>query len=116
MSLKFTSIPPIPEETAGVARAVFPRRDAILQMRDLLGTIYTDELFADLFPTHGHQHSLFQSGGWDTTPSTITGTAGILGLRVVTQSSAVQARAGRDFDENVLPPDRHEKPPGERSP
>lgn len=53
MSLKPTPIPPIPEETARVARAVFPRGNVVLQIRDLLGTIYTDELFADLFPTHG---------------------------------------------------------------
>jgi len=24
-----------------------------MQLRDALGTIYTDEVFADLFPTHG---------------------------------------------------------------
>jgi transposase len=53
MSLKPTPIPPIPEETARVARAIFPRGNAVLQLRDLLGTIYTDELFADLFPSHG---------------------------------------------------------------
>ncbi len=53
MSLKPTPIPPVPEETARVAHAVFPRGNILMQLRDTLGTIYTDEAFADLFPTHG---------------------------------------------------------------
>src|SRR5215471_12483834 len=53
MSLKSMPIPPVPEETARVAHAVFPRGNALMQLRDTLGTIYTDEDFADLFPTHG---------------------------------------------------------------
>src|SRR5215469_13491582 len=53
MSLKPTSIPPVPEETARVAHAVFPRGNVLMQLRDTLGSIYTDEQFADLFPTHG---------------------------------------------------------------
>src|SRR6266568_3916544 len=53
MSLKSMSIPPVPAETARVARAVFPRGNALMQLRDTLGTIYTDETFIDLFPTHG---------------------------------------------------------------
>ncbi|MBV9232210.1 MAG: IS1182 family transposase [Chloroflexi bacterium] len=53
MSLKALPIPPIPEETARVARAVFPHGNVFMQMRDTLGTIYTDEAFADLFPIHG---------------------------------------------------------------
>src|SRR5215472_9233951 len=53
MSLKSLPLPPVPEETARVARAVFPRGNALMQLRDTLGTIYTDEQFADLFPSHG---------------------------------------------------------------
>jgi transposase len=53
MSLKSMPIPPVPEETARVAHAVFPRGNVLMQLRDTLGTIYTDEQFADLFPTHG---------------------------------------------------------------
>src|SRR5258708_9198134 len=53
MSLKSLPIPPIPEEIVRVARAVFPRGHMVMQLRDALGTIYTDEAFADLFPTHG---------------------------------------------------------------
>src|SRR5258706_450537 len=53
MSLKALPIPPVPEETARVAHAVFPRGNVFMQVRDTLGAIYTDEAFADLFPTHG---------------------------------------------------------------
>ena len=52
MSLKPGPIPPVPEETARVAHAVFPCGNILMQLRDTLGTIYTDEAFADLFPTH----------------------------------------------------------------
>ena len=53
MSLKSLPLPPVPEEIARVAHAVFPRGNTFIQGRDTLGTIYTDEVFADLFPTHG---------------------------------------------------------------
>src|SRR5581483_4900193 len=53
MSLKSLPIPPIPEEVVRIACAVFPRGKVFMQIRDTLGTIYTDEAFADLFPTHG---------------------------------------------------------------
>ena len=53
MSLKPSPIPPIPGVTACVAHAAFPHGNAVMQLRDALGTIYTDEAFADLFPTHG---------------------------------------------------------------
>jgi transposase len=36
-----------------MARAAFPHGNVVMQLRDALGTIYTDEAFADLFPTHG---------------------------------------------------------------
>jgi transposase len=53
MSLKPLPIPPVPEEVARVAHAVFPRGNVFMQMRDTLGAIYTDEAFVDLFPTPG---------------------------------------------------------------
>jgi hypothetical protein len=43
MSLKSLPIPPVPEETARVAHAVFARGNVFMQVRDALGTIYTDE-------------------------------------------------------------------------
>jgi hypothetical protein len=53
MSLRPEPIGPVPEETARVAHAAFPRGSPWLRLRDELGTIYTDETFAPLFPTHG---------------------------------------------------------------
>ena len=53
MSLKSKAILPVPEETARVAKAAFPEGSPIMRLRDALGTLYDDELFADLFPTRG---------------------------------------------------------------
>jgi transposase len=53
MSLKPLPIPPVPEEIARAARVVFPHGNVFIQVRETLGTIYTDEAFTDLFPTHG---------------------------------------------------------------
>ena len=53
MSLHPSAIPPVPEETRHVAQAAFPKGNRYLQMRDVFGTIYTDEVFADLYPRHG---------------------------------------------------------------
>jgi transposase len=43
----------IPEETARVARAAYPKGQKYLQLRDALGTIYQDQSFAHLFPHNG---------------------------------------------------------------
>ena len=51
MSLKSLPIPPVPEETARVAHAAFPRGNVAMQVRDTLGAIYTDEAFAATTPT-----------------------------------------------------------------
>jgi transposase len=53
MSLKPQPIGPIPEETARIARAAYPKGNLYLQLRDALGTIYEDEQFAHLFPQRG---------------------------------------------------------------
>jgi len=53
MSLKPSPIPPVPGVTACVAQAAFPHGNVVMQLRDALGTIYTDKVFTDLFPTHG---------------------------------------------------------------
>lgn len=53
MSLKPTSIPPIPEETLRVARAAFPKGSCYLRLRDELGALYEDADFAALFPAVG---------------------------------------------------------------
>ena len=53
MSLQPQAIPPIPEETARVARAIFPSGNRYMHLRDELGTIYTDEQFSALYPPGG---------------------------------------------------------------
>jgi transposase len=53
MSLKILPIPPVPNETGRIACAAFPRGAVPMQLRDMLGTVYSDTDFADLFPTRG---------------------------------------------------------------
>lgn len=43
----------IPEETARVARATFPKGNMYMRLRDELGTLYEDSEFADLFVRRG---------------------------------------------------------------
>lgn len=53
MSLKPMPIPVIPQDTARIARAIYPDGNIYMRMRDELGTIFRDEDFADLFPEYG---------------------------------------------------------------
>jgi transposase len=53
MSLQPQAIPPVPEETARVARAVLPKGNTCIHMRDELGTFFQDEDFRDLFSEKG---------------------------------------------------------------
>jgi transposase len=53
MSLKPSPIPAVPEETARIASAAFRKGNIYLKMRDELGVIYEDELFAPLYPARG---------------------------------------------------------------
>lgn len=53
MSLKIEAIPAVPNETARVARAAFPKGNLYLKMRDELGTFYQDSDFDGLFPKRG---------------------------------------------------------------
>jgi len=46
-------IEPLPPETARVARAAFPKGSRYLRAADELDTLFTDEAFMGLFPTHG---------------------------------------------------------------
>lgn len=47
------SPPPVPEQTALVARAAFPRGNPYLRLRDEFGTFYSDEDFIGLYPRRG---------------------------------------------------------------
>src|SRR6185369_10519330 len=53
MSLKPSPLQPVPDETARVAHAAFPKGNVYLKLRDQLGTIFTDADFATLFPKAG---------------------------------------------------------------
>jgi transposase len=53
MSLKPQAISPVPEETARIAHAAYPKGNVYMHMRDELGPIYEDESFAHLFPNNG---------------------------------------------------------------
>jgi len=53
MSLPPDSLDPIPAETARVAHAAFPKGSVAICIRDVLGTIYHDGMFADLYPPEG---------------------------------------------------------------
>src|SRR5215510_1572930 len=53
MSLRLHVIAPVPEETARVARAAFPKGNPYLILRDALGTIFQDDDFSDLYSHEG---------------------------------------------------------------
>jgi transposase len=44
---------PIPEETVRVARRAFPKGSVAIRLRDEFGSLYQDQDFQALFPTHG---------------------------------------------------------------
>ena len=53
MSLQAQPIPPIPELTTKVARRAFRKGNLYMQMRNTLGTFFTDDQFTDLYPADG---------------------------------------------------------------
>lgn len=53
MTLQPQPILPVPEETARIAQAAFPKGNVYLQLREELGTIYEDAFFAELYPQDG---------------------------------------------------------------
>src|SRR5260370_42207129 len=53
MSMKPQPIPEIPPEMVRIVQAVFPKGNIYIHLRDTLGSIYQDELFADLYPGRG---------------------------------------------------------------
>jgi transposase len=53
MSLQPQVVYVVPEDTARVARAAFPKGNPYLRMHDELGRLYTDQDFAALFPVLG---------------------------------------------------------------
>src|SRR5215208_6954407 len=53
MSLLLDTIGAVPEETARIAHRAFPKSNLCLRLRDELGTLYHDQMFASLFSTRG---------------------------------------------------------------
>lgn len=53
MTLHSHSVPPVPEQTAQVARAAFPKGNLYMRLRDELGSLYEDEMFSELYPSRG---------------------------------------------------------------
>src|SRR5260370_33097420 len=53
MSLHPENLPEIPEETARIARILFPKGNRFMWVRDELGAIYTDEQFASVYGNVG---------------------------------------------------------------
>ncbi len=53
MCLHPESISPVPEVTARVAKAAFPKGNRYMRLRDELGVFYNDDEFAELYPDRG---------------------------------------------------------------
>lgn len=62
MSLRPDPIGPVPEETVRVAQAAFPRGTVWMRLRDVLGPIYEDAMFARYFRSVADR--LKRRGGW----------------------------------------------------
>lgn len=54
MSLSPSVSGPVPEETARIARAAFPKGNLYLKLRDELGVLFEDRDFIELFSKRGH--------------------------------------------------------------
>ena len=53
MCLHSETPPAVPEQTARVALAAFPKGNLYVRLREELGTLFTDGDFADLYPRRG---------------------------------------------------------------
>ena len=53
MSLQSQLIPNIPRQAVRVSQAAIPQGNLYIQLRDILGTMFDDKLFADLFSKRG---------------------------------------------------------------
>jgi transposase len=53
MSLSSQLLPPVPEDTARIARAAFRRGNPYVLLCDQLGAVFADADFADLYPKLG---------------------------------------------------------------
>ena len=53
MSLRPEPLSPIPDTTAAAVRAAFPKGNLYVDLRTAFGTLYADQLLADLYPPEG---------------------------------------------------------------
>jgi transposase len=53
MSMHPQPVGSVPQNTALLAKAAFPKANLYMQIRDVLGTIYADEDFSELFEVRG---------------------------------------------------------------
>jgi transposase len=53
MALRPQPLPPIPEATMAAVQAAFPKGNLDVALRAEFGTLYDDQLFADLYPSQG---------------------------------------------------------------
>src|SRR5215218_7868653 len=53
MSLRQQPVPPVPDDTARIARAAFPWGNPYVLLRDRLGPVFDNAGFADLYPQRG---------------------------------------------------------------
>ena len=53
MSLRPEPLPAIPAATVAAVRAAFPKGNLYVDLRTEFGTLYTDQLFTDLYPPAG---------------------------------------------------------------
>ena len=53
MSMRPSPIEPVPEETARIARAAFRKGNLLMRIRDEIGILYDDQMFASLYDARG---------------------------------------------------------------
>src|SRR5690242_2612150 len=53
MSMRPSAIEPVPEETARIARAAFCKGNLLMRIRDDIGVLYDDQMFARLYDARG---------------------------------------------------------------
>jgi transposase len=104
MSLHPEPIRPVPEETARVTRAAFPKGTTYTRMRDELGIVWEDEDFAGLFPRRG-QPAL---APWRLVLVTVMQFAE--GLSDRQAANAVRSRIDWNFYDVVKRPERDRTP------
>jgi transposase len=54
MTWRLHPLPPVPESTAAMVQAAFPKGNLYVDLRHEFGSIYQDDLFADLYSDRGH--------------------------------------------------------------